>query len=122
MVQPIVKGCTMIRFFALTITLSLAGWSSASACSIDPSTAQYYYSLTPNDYTNWDTTTLSVGLIYSIEKKRKNRDVPRIYFDDTQEKKPFVKVEYELIEDITGDFSLGKKQWIPALSEREVDG
>ncbi len=111
----------MIRFFALAVTLSLAGWSSASACSIEPSTTQWYYSLSPNDYTNWDTSTLSVGLIYSIEKKRKNRNVPRIYFDESQEKKPFVKVEYELIEDISGDFSLDKKQWIPALSELEID-
>jgi len=92
-----------IKLLALSCALSAAGWSSASACSIDPSTTQNYYSIVSNDYTNWEKSELSVGLVY------------------VRVKKPFVKMKYELIENISGDFVIDKNHWMPLMEDPDID-
>jgi len=110
-----------IKLLALSCAFSTAGWSSASACSIDPSTTQNYYSIVSNDYTNWEKSELSVGLVYVRGTKRKDRDVPQNYYDKKQMKKPFVKMEYELIENISGDFIIDKYHWMPLMEDPDID-
>ena len=111
----------MRRMLALTFSLGAAGWSSAHACEIDPSIIQSYGLITPSSYKSWDKSQLSVGLVYISEIQREDREVPESYFGEGQTKKPYVKVEYELIEDISGDFAPDTEHWIPAMSEAEID-
>lgn len=109
----------LAKTFTIGFLFSLSSYTYASACQA-PTEAitgeQSYSSISPSSYWNWETEKLSVGLVYTIEKKRKDRGVPESDWSDNK-KKPFVKIEYELVEDISGNFVPDEKSWVPEILE-----
>jgi len=109
----------MRTILASAFSLAVAAWSSAHACSTYSSNAQIYPAI--SGYGDWEESELSVGLVYVSDIQSQNRVVPKFPFDDKPREKLFIEVEYALIENISGDFVLDKKQWAPALSEVDID-
>jgi len=108
----------VIKNFAMGATFALVSWSSAEACS--PSSIvitgeQNYAALKPNRYASWNMQNMSIGLVYVKGKRIKNKDVPN-NMSSEDIKRPFVKVKFKLIEDISGDFTPDEKRWIPKIS------
>lgn len=109
----------MLKRLFISLTCFLASWSSAEACS--PSLAamsdiQNYDSITPSDYRNWHHADISMGLVYA--KKRKERKKTTISNTENKNtKKPFVKIEFELIENISGDFVADDATWFPKIDK-----
>lgn len=104
------------------VVASLLAASPAYACSPIPevmSGVQFYRSIVPDRYSNWDKDKISVGLVFVQEKRRKNR---KIYTGTKGEKnkKPFVKVKYKLIENISGNFIKSESEWLPKITEKRA--
>lgn len=80
------------------------------------SDVQDYDSITPSDYRNWHHTDISVGLVYA--KKRKERKKTTISnTENKNKKKPFVKIEFKLIKNISGDFVADDVTWFPKIDK-----
>jgi len=77
---------------------------------------QYYQSITPSDYKNWNHPELTVGLVYAKKKKTRKRKVTAD-FDNKSKRKPFVKIEFDLINNISGDFVLDEARWFPKIDK-----
>ena len=108
----------MIRLFSLSLLLTAASWSAASACMPDSSVMsglEDYSAITPSDWSRWDIDSLSVGLVYVKMGVVQNKVPERSMYQ--KEEKPFVDVKYNLIEDISGDFVTDDDGWIPEISE-----
>jgi len=59
---------------------------------------------------------MSVGVVYAKQKRRRNKYISTNW-GSKSEKKPFVKIQYKLIKDISGDFIPDEKHWVPAISK-----
>jgi len=106
----------MLKLWTFTALLSLLGWSSASACSPSQMVMtgeQNYQALKPSAYSSWSDPELSIGLVYAKKKKTRKRDVFTGY--GGPEKKPFVKIKFRLIENISGDYVKDEATWFPKI-------
>ena len=112
-------GTKMIRNLTIGLVFPCVAWSSAEACSPIPeamSEVQFYQSITPSDYQNWNHPDLSVGLVYAKKKKTRKRKVTDD-LDEKSKKKSFVKIEFDLINNISGDFILDEPKWFPRIDK-----
>jgi len=115
--QP-AKGKKMLKLLTLTALVSLLGWSSASACS--PSRMvmtgeQNYQALKPSAYSSWSDPELSIGLVYAKKKKTRKREVSTGY--GGPKKKPFVKIKFRLIQNISGGYVKDETTWFPKIDD-----
>ncbi len=109
----------VIRNLAIGFACVLASWSTAQACSPSPeamSGVQNYRSITPSNYSSWFHSDLSIGLVYAKQKKVRKKKVSTGY-EDKAEKKPFVKIEFNLINNISGDFIADETRWFPKIDK-----
>jgi hypothetical protein len=78
---------------------------------------QNYQALEPSSYSSWSDPELSIGLIYAKKKKTRKREV--FTGQGGPEKKPFVKIKFKLIKNISGDYVVPEKTWFPKIDERD---
>ena len=110
----------MIKYLCLAAGLVLATSTAAQACSPEAnfmSQVQDYSALSSNRHANWKVANISVGLVYVKKKRHKNRK-GFIRNGHGEIKKPYVKVKYQLIEDISGGFVPNETEWYPEISSR----
>ena len=76
---------------------------------------QDYQSLKPSYTSSWSDPELSIGLVYAKKKRTKKRDVYTGRGDDPK-KKPFVKIKFKLIQNISGHYVVDESDWFPKIN------